>query len=393
MLKATNDDHHAISLLSDTQAICQDGGFNLTQLGSNSRAVIESIPEEKRMKGMKELELSTSLPVERVLGVSWCIENDKFNFRITLKDKPLTRRGILSSVSSIYDPLGFAAPVMLPVKKLLQSLTSIKLGWDEEVPSEYRMLWEKWRRELPALEQIEVSRCFKPKSFGNVRDATIHHFSDASTIGYGQCSYPRLQNEKGEVSVSFLMGKSRVSPTKIVTIPRLELTAALTSVKVANLLKIELEIVPSTIFFWTDSQVVLGYINNSSKKFHTFVANRVETIRELSEVNQWHYVPSAENPADVASRGMTPRDFQKDNSWLNGPAFLQKDLPSDFEEKYPIADDDPEIKKSKKILLISKENFLEHHLLSRTNDNWHKLKRITARVLRWRSKVKRTTST
>ena len=89
---------------------------------------------------MKTLDLNyDELPIERALGVQWCVESDTFRFRITIKDKPLTRRGILSIVSSIYDPLGFAAPFTLKAKKLLQDLCKDeKLGWDDEVPEPYR---------------------------------------------------------------------------------------------------------------------------------------------------------------------------------------------------------------------------------------------------------------
>ena len=143
MLKTKDTEDSAVKLLDDVKRLCHDGGFNLTKLGSNSRKVIESISEEHRMKEMKSLEPSSPLPIERVLGVSWAIENDVFNFKIVLQDKPLTKRGILSTISSIYDPLGFAAPVMLPAKKLLQKLTSDKNGWDDDIHSEDRYCWEK----------------------------------------------------------------------------------------------------------------------------------------------------------------------------------------------------------------------------------------------------------
>jgi hypothetical protein len=96
------------------------------------------------------------------------------------------------------------------------------------------------------------------------------------------------------------MGKARVSPLKSVTIPRLELTAALVSVKVSNLLRQDLNYEGMVDIFWTDSKVVLGYINNDAKRFHIFVANRVQQIRECTNPNQWRYIESKENPADEA---------------------------------------------------------------------------------------------
>ena len=111
----------------------------------------------------------------------------------------------------------------------------------------------------------------------------MHHFSDASDIGYGQASYFRMVNEDLKVHVCLLIGKSRVTPLKFISVPRLELTAAVLSVKISQQLKQELDIEEDISeveeFFWTGSQVVLNYISNKSKRFKVFVANRVQMIR------------------------------------------------------------------------------------------------------------------
>ena len=196
---------------------------------------MQTINKEEVGKEFKELDLSKDLlPVERALGVHWSIENDCFGFRITLKDKPVTRRGILSTVSSIYDPLGFASPFLLQGKLILQQLCADQNVWDDELSSEQRMSWEKWRTNLPKLESIKVNRCIKPSGFGNVTKVSLHHFSDASEIAYGQVSYIRVENTDGMISTTFLMGKSRVAPMKQTTIPRLELTAALVSARIGS---------------------------------------------------------------------------------------------------------------------------------------------------------------
>lgn len=119
------------------------------------------------------------------------------------------------------------------------------------------------------------------------------------------------------------MGKSRVAPTKVTTIPRLELTAAAAavSVTVSNMLKEELVDSNMEEFFWTDSKVVLGYINNEARRVHYFVANRVQKIRNNTTTKQGLYVPTNENPADLASRGTT-MDELLSSIWLMGPKFL-----------------------------------------------------------------------
>ncbi|XP_066923456.1 uncharacterized protein [Clytia hemisphaerica] len=389
LLKSTTTEEKAKQLLWDTKALCNDGGFNLVQLGSTSRAIIDTIPVEDRMKGIKNLDSSTStLPIERVLGVSWCIQNDEFNFRIVLKDKPLTRRGILSSVSSIYDPLGFAAPVMLLIKRLLQKLIKDDKSWDDQISGEERAIWEKWRLQLPSLENVTIKRCFKPENFGKVVKATAHHFSDGSTIGYGQCSYLQLTDDKEQISTSFLMGKSRVAPLKQITVPRMELTAAVTSIKVSNLLNQELKYENLEHVFWTDSKVVLGYINNESKSFHVFVANRIEIIRDNSTNKQWNHVPGKINSSDIGSRGIEASKLNE-SRWLQGPEFLQKPYKTETEAAiYDVSPDDPEVKTKKKVLMIkghSEQTSFINHLISQTN-NWWKLKRVIARIMIWRSK-------
>ena len=204
---------------------------------------------------MRTLELGSSeLPVERALGVQWAIESDTFRFRIILKDQPLTRRGILSTISSVYNPLGKAAPFLLVGKSILQDLCRTKLSWDEEIGEEYRQ---------------------------------IHNFSDASSTGYGQVTYLRIENEKGDIHCAFLMGKARVAPVKSMKIPRLELTAATVSVRVGEMIAKELDEPAESKTYWTDSTTVLNYIRNNKKRFHVFVANRVQTIRDATNSNQW----------------------------------------------------------------------------------------------------------
>ena len=190
-LRSVSTEAKAKDQIDGLRQACGKSGFRLTKFICNRRSVLESIPEEERSKDVKTLDLNyDELPIARALGVQWCVESDTFKFRITVKDKPITRRGILSVVSSIYDPLGFAAPFTLTAKKLLQDLCKEeRLGWDDDLPEVYRMRWEKWRNELPLLERLTVPRCGKQTEFGEVRSRQIHIFSDASTVGYGSVAY------------------------------------------------------------------------------------------------------------------------------------------------------------------------------------------------------------
>ena len=144
------------------------------------------------------------------------------------------------------------------------------------------------------------------------------------------------------------MGKARVTPLKPVTIPRLELTVALLSVRISASLREELEYDQIEEVFYTESQVVLGYIKNDSRRIHVFVANRVQQIRDNSTPDQWKYIETKENPADESSRGLSPQDLI-DSPWLNGPPFLwQRELPNRNDDvNLDICPDDPEERKFK----------------------------------------------
>lgn len=176
------------------------------------------------------------------------------------------------------------------------------------------------------------------------------------------------------------------------TIPRLELTAAVLAVRMDVMLRTELQVVLEESVFWTDSTSVLRYITNTTKRFHTFVANRVSVIRELSATQQWRYVSSKQNPADDSSRGMTAEAFLKSTRWIQGPEFLWKDenfWPALPEELSPIPSDDPEIKKEVMVNLISMEKekdttskFLEHF------SRWTDVQKATAWMLKLKQSLK-----
>lgn len=114
----------------------------------------------------------------------------------------------------------------------------------------------------------------------------LHSFSDASLNGYGACSYLRSISETGKISCSLVIGKAKVAPTKVTTIPRLELSSAVTSVRISDVAKRELEIKDLQDYYWSDSKVVLGYVNNDAKRFHTFVASHIQRIRSSTNPAQ-----------------------------------------------------------------------------------------------------------
>ena len=279
---------------------------------------------------------------------------------------------------------GIAAPFLLVGKSILQDLCRTKLSWDEEIGEEYRVRWENWKSQLPALERFSMERCLKPANFGTVVSRQIHNFSDASSTGYGQVTYLRIENEKGDIHCAFLMGKARVAPVKTMTIPRLELTAATVSVRVGEMIAKELDEPAESKTYWTDSTTVLKYIRNNKKRFHVFVANRVQTIRDATNSNQWRYVGTDINPVDDSSRGLKGHELSKQHRWITGPNFLWlpesewPQLPADLDD---VSLNDPEVKK----VLVHSMNVEENvDLLNRLTrfSEWQRMKRSIAWILR-----------
>ncbi|KAK7909879.1 hypothetical protein WMY93_014563 [Mugilogobius chulae] len=376
-LKSVVTEEEAVKLVKELTELCLKGGFRLSKWTSNCRSVLSSIPEEKRSKPTRQLHLDQdSLPVEKALGLSWCAESDTFIFQLSMKPKPHTRRGVLSTVSSVYDPLGFLAPYTLLPKLLLQEMCRQRLSWDDPIPKSMSQCWTTWLQDLQKLEEFKVKRCIKSSTCKGTHVAQLHHFADGSNHGYGTVSYLRLQDESGNVHLAFMLGKARVAPLKQTTIPRLELTAAVLAVRVDRMLKQELSLQLEGSCFWTDSQTVLRYINNKSKRFHTFVANRVAAIREVTQPSQWRYIGSKLNPADEASRGLAADSFLACHRWINGPDFLKKpqqEWPVPFEPQ-PIPSDDPEVKKDVLVYAIDSNPEDATFKLLHYFSSWSKLK-------------------
>ena len=170
--------------------------------------------------------------------------------------------------------LGFLAPYVLQGKQILQEMCRQGTGWDEPLPDDLKERWISWKADLVELHNIKIERCYQSENLGRIKRYELHHFSDASITGYGQCSYIRMIDENDKVHCSLVIGKARVTPVQIITIHRLELQAAVTSVKISSLIKQEMDLADIHEYFWTDSKVCLGYIQNEVRRFHVYVANR-----------------------------------------------------------------------------------------------------------------------
>lgn len=394
-LKSLWTTEQAINLAHQLKLLLLRGGFNLTKWISNSRELMRSIPESQLAKGVHSLDLDLDqLPSERALGLLWNTETDCFQFEIGISQKPSTRRGLLSIVSSVYDPLGFVSPFILGGKRLFQELCRQGLGWDDPMPQEIEEQWGRWLADLPTLKSLHIPRCLQPPDF-DIATAQLHHFADASEYAYGAVSYIRLVSSSGQVHCTFMLSKARLAPLKSTTIPRLELAAAVEAVKLDQTLQRELQIPILDSVFWSDSMIVMWYLQNEEKRFQTYVANRVSLIREHSTPQQWRHIPSELNPADDASRGLSAQEIVQTPRWIQGPEFLfepPRAWPQQPDFKCSDLEAKAEIKHSPKAYTTVPTVDTIGQLLQQYS-SWYRLKKAVAWILRFKNHLMGQTST
>ena len=329
-LKSLPGSAESIDLLQRTQAMLATANLRLHKVASNDPNVTNAFPTEDRASGASDLcnlDLSqVTKPTQRSLGVYWNLETDTFSFRVSDEDKPFTKRGVLSVINSLFDPLGIASPVIIKGKMLLRVMsTDLKNrhfeNWDQPLHDEHRPAWEEWCQSLSRLEQLEIPRSYTPAPLAQATSTELHIFCDASVRGIAAVCYLRSTQPDGQVHVTFVFGKAKLAPPHATTIPRLELCAAVLAVEIVELVVQERTIKPCSITYYSDSKVVLSYIANETRRFYTYVANRVERIRKSSSPEEWRYVPTHLNPADCATRSVRAKELES-STWLRGPRFL-----------------------------------------------------------------------
>ncbi|XP_043215303.1 uncharacterized protein LOC122378375 [Amphibalanus amphitrite] len=271
---------------------------------------------------------------------------------------------------------------------LLQELSRLKIDWDSDIPYDFQKAWKLWLCELEILTKFRVPRCFKATKEDTALE--LHYFADASEKSYGVAAYVRQVDRHGDVmSCSLLMSKSHVAPLKSISIPRLELCAAALAVKTNFTLERALSVPIMAVHFWTDSTTVLKYIRNVTARFQVFVANRLSIIHDGSSVQQWKYVPSAHNPADVITRGQKGEAFLDNEMWRRGPCFLwSNSLPAQPKED-SLPPTDLEFKKVSVALTTQRQPDIDPvSRLSEHYSSWTGLVRGVAWILKVKAALK-----
>ena len=299
----------AIQLQRQLQDLFMKGGFLLRKWNSSNPQVLQHLSPE-----LKDTQPSQMMPSSeqytKTLGIEWNASKD--HFRLTISEPPqlesITKRGLVSDVAKTFDVLGWFSPSTIKVKILMQQLWEHKIDWDDPVPSSIRDAWSQWRSELHMLSQKHLPRCYFDKSTDPAL-IEMHGFSDASEAAYSAVVYLRITDKSGNVQTSLVSSKTKVAPIKRLSIPRLELCGAQLLAQlmhhIGNVLKIPL----NHTYAWTDSTIVINWLDGSPKRFKTYVGNRISTIVDLIPPDKWRHVNGLENPADCASRGLYPSEL------------------------------------------------------------------------------------
>ncbi|XP_008179917.1 uncharacterized protein LOC103308404 [Acyrthosiphon pisum] len=302
----------ALTLFRDVSQALNTGGMMLRKWCSNNPAVRQYISEVSDEPHFS-LDLGNQDTIGS-LGLVWCPEKDQLTYSTSQREQVDTRtkRSLLSSLNSIFDPLGFLGPVLIRGK-------------------------ETFIKDLENLDQLFIPRSVKYNPHGEIQ---LHGFCDASQIAYGGCVYFRQQVSDELCHVQLLCAKSRVAPTKTQTIPRLELCGAHLLAELISRVEKSMGLSLHNTHCWTDSTVALTWIQGESSQWKTYVVNRVTQINEAVKQQNWSHVSTSLNPADALSRGVSATELLNLSLWWSGPKFLQKRLINNrCKEEFQLPDD------------------------------------------------------
>ncbi|XP_057335042.1 uncharacterized protein LOC130673847 [Microplitis mediator] len=314
------DDLNSVQQVADQlEALCKAGGFPLAKWASN-HPKLQQLNHVEAIKNHKFEDPDSST---KILGMYWSSHSDQFYFTYSppCSTPKFTKRIILSEIAQIFDPLGFLAPLIIRAKVFMQELWLEKLSWDTPLAANQRHKWRNFKNELKFISEIKIPRWIHSSTCSTTE---IHGFSDASQLAMAAAVFIKVHTPAHGVKVTLLCSKTKVAPLKRLTIPRLELTAAHMLAKLTKHCQSTLNLTQSPIYLWTDSTITLTWIKSHPSRWKEFVRNRVSHIQDLLPDGHWNFIPGTQNPADCATRGLTPTQLRDHQLWWTGPPWLLK---------------------------------------------------------------------
>ncbi|XP_035776777.1 uncharacterized protein LOC118458427 isoform X2 [Anopheles albimanus] len=391
---SVDTEEQAIKRAQDVRHIHKQGGFYIRNWVSNSPRFLEALGEGSP-KGEALVKPDKESDNEHVLGMVWrpaedvlCFEaGPKKEFEQTpgMQEHP-TKRIVLRCLMRQFDPMGFIAPITAYGKLLMQDLWRKGCDWDTKIDEESLKTWQRWRRLMSTIESVKVPRSY----FGDARSDEIskiqlHVFADASEMAYGCVGYFRA-TVRGEVRCALVMSRTKVAPLKHISIPRLELLAAVLGAQLARAIIDMHSLKPEKVVYWIDASVVLSWIHSERRKYKQFVGAKIGEILNLTDVRDWRWVPTNQNVADMLTKWSTEPDMQSDSTWFRGPKFLYMS-----EDKWPVKEMPPaDTKEEMRATHMFHDIVLpDPEPVTTRVSKWAVLLRVIARVIRFVSNLKR----
>lgn len=286
-LSGANCEGEAKYLAQQVDRLLTEVGFELRKWQSNSvivRTAMKTAHDEPII--ISEEDTTT------ILGLKWHPSKDTFSFAIKIAvTEELTKRDVLGKIAQLYDPLGYITPVTIVGRIIMQEIWKKRIEWDQKLPDDILKMWSAFWKDIRQLEKFNI-----PRWLGTAinLDIHLHGFADASSKAYGAVIYVQVGNKKNSYTTNLLLSKSRVTPLKTVSIPRLELTAMELLARLMRRTRETMEWTAIPYTLWSDSTIALHWINKEPYQCETFVANRVASIQINSDYRIWRHAPTAE---------------------------------------------------------------------------------------------------
>ncbi|XP_071631893.1 uncharacterized protein [Temnothorax longispinosus] len=270
-------------------------------------------------------------------------------------------------------------------KIFLQQLWQAKVEWDEAIADDLLAQWKTIHASLATINGLHVDRWVRYGS--DTANCELHGFCDASTTAFAAAVYIRVTSVTGETTSRLLIAKSKVAPIKSLSIPRLELSAAVLLARLLEFVRSSLQLTTIPCFCWTDALVVLAWVTQHPSKWKTFVANRVSEIQSRVPFATWRHVSTEDNPADCASRGILGCHLASHHLWWQGPSWLRR-LTIEWPAQREPSSHDTTLEQNPRVTTHIVKPVEKWDLAARYS-SWPKLIRVTAYILRFASRTRR----
>lgn len=318
MLACADTISEAIHAKQDVVSLLEKGGFQLDKWVSNSPQLMP----EKQCLGEKLINIFDTEESQSVLGLKWDYNSDSLalNVRLRPQASTMTKRDLASEIARVFDPLHVTLAALMKAKQFLKETWELKIGWDMPIPGELHIRWMEYYADLENLRGLKIPRWFGTRQGSPVQ---VHIFSDASEEAYGAAAYIVTKIDD-KIYSHLAVSNNKLAPKKVISIPRMELCGALMSVQLCEQLSATNLLKNATVYFWTDSEILLHWLRKSSDQLKVFVANRIAKIQRRTTIQQWNHVKSAENPADLLTRGISVSEMLASKLWWHGPDFISE---------------------------------------------------------------------